>query len=282
METPRGLFDSIITYYKEAEKAYENWGRDPQREGVYAIHMGLDESADHTNHYQAVKKMTVKMADTVGADAQRVLDVGCGSGSVSFEIASRFPNTQVFGINISPNQIFAAQRFRSIAGIKNTHFSIQDYIEPAFTDKGFDRILFCESFTHASDKKGLLEVAASLLKVGGWVAIFDAFVRDTAPDGEAVRFLADLSQGWYIPSLLDLQTFTKLASLSGFLSLEIEDLSARVLNSAILVGDNSERRIAEGTQTSAVIYKSRLAGIATKHLMKRGVIGYYSILATLG
>lgn len=35
------IIRSIITYYREAEDAYRNWGKDEEGEGIYALHGGL-------------------------------------------------------------------------------------------------------------------------------------------------------------------------------------------------------------------------------------------------
>jgi ubiquinone/menaquinone biosynthesis C-methylase UbiE len=282
-ETPGDLKSGIITYYLESERAYFNWGRDEQRFGIYAVHMGLEESPDHSDHYQSVKRMTAKVAATVvgGNPNQTILDAGCGTGAVSFEIAGRSPNLQIFGMNISPNQLDTAQRYKQLAGVGNVHFSQQDYLSPAFAPESFDCVVFCESFTHSNDKKKLLETVRGLSKPLGRLVIFDAFMNKPSLDTGDESLLNDLNQGWYIPSVISLADLKDMAYEMGYADLTVEDLSKRVLNSARLIGDNSEQRIAQGSTSTPVILKSRLAGIATKYLLEKETVGYFAVTAKL-
>jgi len=57
-----------------------------------------------------------------------------------------------------------------------SHFSVQNYMEMAFSDKVFDRIIFCESFSHATNKPRTISEARRLLKNGGMMIIADCFV----------------------------------------------------------------------------------------------------------
>ncbi len=46
------------------------------------------------------------------------------------------------------------------------------------------------------------------------------------------------------------------------------------------MGDNSEKKIREGGEVSSVIAQSRRACVATRDLLKDGLMGYFSLLLT--
>lgn len=77
--------------------------------------------------------------DFVGADdAERTLDVGCGTGHLAAEIASRSPSAQVHGIDASPVYIeYATKRNPDPRLI----FRVGDACSLDHADKTFDRVL---------------------------------------------------------------------------------------------------------------------------------------------
>ncbi|GIV44969.1 MAG: hypothetical protein KatS3mg035_2092 [Bacteroidia bacterium] len=48
---------AIQTYYLESERAYRNWGRDEERESVYALHGGFSPEGQNLPHYEEVKEL---------------------------------------------------------------------------------------------------------------------------------------------------------------------------------------------------------------------------------
>ncbi len=70
---------------------------------------------------------------------QRVLDIGCGAGSTTLEIARRVgPSGQVVGLDIAPAMIAAANGFASAAGIPNATFRVADAQVEPFAPGSFD------------------------------------------------------------------------------------------------------------------------------------------------
>jgi ubiquinone/menaquinone biosynthesis C-methylase UbiE len=63
--------------------------------------------------------------------AGRVLDVGCGTGSVAFKLAANAQ--EVVGVELSPAMVDYANRAGAKAGIENVSFVVGDVIE-AFSD----------------------------------------------------------------------------------------------------------------------------------------------------
>jgi SAM-dependent methyltransferase len=66
--------------------------------------------------------------------AGRLLDVGCGTGSMAHAMAARWPARSVIGIDIAPPYIAFAQ---SQAGLTNLHFEVADAARLPYTDASF-------------------------------------------------------------------------------------------------------------------------------------------------
>ena len=86
------------------------------------------------------RRLAEPFLDFVGTAAgERVLDVGCGTGSLAFALADRCDAAQVQGIDFSPPYIEHARR-------RNTHpskidFEVGDACALRFPDRSFDRVL---------------------------------------------------------------------------------------------------------------------------------------------
>jgi len=80
-------------------------------------------------------------------DGMRVLDLGCGWGSLSLWIAEHFPNTSVTSVSNSTSQrdfILKQAGDRSIQNIDVVVCDMNDFA----TDKRFDRVVSIEMFEH--------------------------------------------------------------------------------------------------------------------------------------
>jgi len=92
------------------------------------------------------------------ADGLRVLDVGCGPGSITLGLAAEFPGTQFIGVDpedeFEPARHHAAER-----GIENIDFRVGDIYGLDFPDDHFDACL-CHSMLETLDRPldGLLEI----------------------------------------------------------------------------------------------------------------------------
>lgn len=101
-------------------------------------------------------------------DGMRILDLGCGWGSLSLWLAQHYPNSQIVGLsNSSGQREFILQRAKE-RGFNNltilTGNIVNFEMPPASLGTGFDRIMSIEMFEHMKNY-GLL-----LKKISGWMA----------------------------------------------------------------------------------------------------------------
>src|SRR4051812_14747282 len=70
--------------------------------------------------------------------SMRLLDVGCGPGTLTVDLASRLPSGQVVGIDIEPSVVEEATRVAGERDAANVSFRTGDFREAGFGDGTFD------------------------------------------------------------------------------------------------------------------------------------------------
>lgn len=97
------------------------------------------------------------------ADGQRILDLGCGWGSMTLWIAERYPSCEVVGLSNSGPQrrwIMAEAERRGVADrVEIVTADINDFTAPG----SFDRVVSIEMFEHCSNWAELTR------RVSGWL-----------------------------------------------------------------------------------------------------------------
>lgn len=99
-------------------------------------------------------------------DGMTVLDLGCGWGSMSLHIATKFPNCRVLAVsNSRPQRSFIENRARE-RGVGNIEVRTADAntFDP---DRKFDRIVSIEMLEHVRNHRAMFARMASWLNPGG-------------------------------------------------------------------------------------------------------------------
>lgn len=102
------------------------------------------------------------------ADGQRILDLGCGWGSLSLWLAARYPRAQVVGLSNSAAQrefIESRARGQGLVNLRVLTGDVAGFEFVAGTE--FDRVLSVEMFEHMRNYQALLAKIARWLVPGG-------------------------------------------------------------------------------------------------------------------
>jgi len=91
----------------------------------------------------------------------KVLDVGCGIGTISLYVATK--GNEVFGIDISEKAISAAQKSAELLDIKNVCFRAVNFLDTDFAEK-FDFLILSEVMEHLPDDKLAIKKIHELMK----------------------------------------------------------------------------------------------------------------------
>ncbi len=124
-------------------------------------------------------------------DGQRILELGCGWGSLSLWMAEAFPNSQIRSVSNSASQrafILARAQERGLSNLEVITCDMNDF-HPA--DGEFDRVVSVEMFEHMANWRALLTRVRGWLKPDGRLFIH-VFTHKTGP----YRFDIDNEADW--------------------------------------------------------------------------------------
>jgi trans-aconitate 2-methyltransferase len=101
---------------------------------------------------------------------ERILDVGCGDGKVTAELARAVPKGAATGIDSSPDMIrFARVAFRTGA-VANLEFQVMDARQIRF-ERAFDLVFSNAALHWVDDHQAFLRGAATCLRPGGRLVV---------------------------------------------------------------------------------------------------------------
>jgi ubiquinone/menaquinone biosynthesis C-methylase UbiE len=115
-----------------------------------------------------------------------VLDVGCGPGTITVDLAARVAPGRVLGIDVSPDPLDEARAAAERAGVPVT-FEVGDVYALTQDDDSFDVVHAHQVLQHLTDPVAALREMARVCRPGGVVAVRDvdygAFVTFPADPG---------------------------------------------------------------------------------------------------
>lgn len=124
---------------------------------------------DEGTHYlddaeERALQLTCERAEI--SDGQRILDLGCGWGSLSLYIAANYPNCRVSAVSNSQSQRDFIVEAASMRGLKNLDVTVADMNDFATTDT-FDRVVSVEMFEHMRNYRELFGRVSRWLRPDG-------------------------------------------------------------------------------------------------------------------
>lgn len=116
----------------------------------------------------------------------RVLDFGCGPGTISVGLAEAIEPGELHGVDMESTQIDLARAIADAGGHGNASFHVGDVTELPFDDEYFDVVHGHAILTHVPDTQAALAEVKRVLKPGGLIAVREAIFRCSflAPDFE--------------------------------------------------------------------------------------------------
>ena len=177
--------------------------------------------------------------DLLGVTAgERVLDVGCGSGVVTREIARRVgPSGRVVGIDASPALLSVARELADGAGLGDrVEFREGSVLALPLPDGAFDAVIAVTVLSHVPGGEGAIPELARVARRGGRVGVFDLdtdMTTVTHPDRALTRRIVAASSdaaavdGWLVRRLPLLLTRAGIEDVRvrGFFPLETDPRS---------------------------------------------------------
>jgi SAM-dependent methyltransferase len=131
---------------------------------------GHHESVLRSHTWRTVDNSAAYLAPYLVAGA-RVLDVGCGPGTITADIASRVAPGNVIGIDAAPDVLEQARA--AAAGIANIDFRGGDVYALEFDDGTFDVVHAHQVLQHLRDPVAALREMKRVCRSGGVVGVRD-------------------------------------------------------------------------------------------------------------
>ena len=101
------------------------------------------------------------------ADGMRILELGCGWGSLTLWMAERFPNARILGVSNSASQREHILGQCAKRGLNNVEILTRDVNVLDLGERRFDRVVSIEMFEHVRNYRVLFERISGWLDPGG-------------------------------------------------------------------------------------------------------------------
>lgn len=120
---------------------------------------------------EAEERMFALTCERAGVeDGMRIMDLGCGWGSLSLWLAEHYPNSRITALSNSHGQREHIEARAQAAGFDNLKVitaNVSDFDFSSPDDARFDRVMSIEMFEHMRNYRALLERVASWLAPEG-------------------------------------------------------------------------------------------------------------------
>lgn len=180
----------------DAASAYARTLRGPRRwpRVAYARLYGDSDLHSHVR-WRAIRHAVVA--------APELLDVACGDGTITMEIARRFPQTTIRGVDLSESGIARAEQLRRDAGLANVSFECGDVTD---ADLGAaSAALLLDVLEHITEDEKLLAAVSEAIGPGGWIVVSTPTPNFPRYFGLGFHeFLGHVRDGYDAPTLTDL------------------------------------------------------------------------------
>lgn len=155
---------------------------------------------------------------------ETILDLGCGDGTITNQLAEMVPDGKVVGIDASEGMIKTALQDKKL---QNVHFELEDINEISYIGEfGF---VFSNATLHwiKDHKKLLISIYQALKSKGalrfnfgadGNCSYFYKVIRQAMSEKQYAQYFKDFSWPWFMPTI---ETYQQLAKEAEFSQIEI-------------------------------------------------------------
>lgn len=143
----------------------------PEETAVYTH--GHHESVLRSHTWRTVANSAAYLADAVKPH-MRVLDIGCGPGTITADLAALVPDGHVTGVDHAPGILDQARATAAERGLDNVEFAVADVHALDYPDDSFCVVHAHQVLQHVGDPVRALSEMRRVCAPGGIVAARDA------------------------------------------------------------------------------------------------------------
>ena len=138
------------------------------------------ETYTHGHAPATVRQHAQRTADEAAAfllpelrPGMRLLDVGCGPGSITRGLAERVAPGEVVGVDLSKETLEAARQDAAARGLTNLRYEEGSVYALPFPDASFDVAFAHQVLQHLREREAAIREMVRVLRPGGWLAVRD-------------------------------------------------------------------------------------------------------------
>ncbi|MFE6133373.1 methyltransferase domain-containing protein [Streptomyces sp. NPDC056437] len=143
----------------------------PQETAVYTH--GHHESVLRSHTWRTAANSAAYLLDEL-QPGMRILDIGCGPGTITADLAALVPEGRVTGVDLAADIVKRAGELAAERGLGNTDFTVADVHALDFPDDSFDVVHAHQVLQHVGDPVQALREMRRVCRPGGTVAARDS------------------------------------------------------------------------------------------------------------
>ncbi|KAJ7292734.1 UbiE family methyltransferase [Mycena rebaudengoi] len=147
----------------------------------------------HGHHESVLRSHIWRTADNSAAyllssleHDMHILDVGCGPGTITADLAKHVPNGHVTGIDAAKEILQQARETSTAQGVENITFAVGDVLALDYPDDSFDVVHAHQVLQHVSNPVAALREMVRVAKLGGIVAARDVAAMTCYPENRGI------------------------------------------------------------------------------------------------
>lgn len=117
------------------------------------------------------KRKLIEMMNLRGDE--KVLDLACGTGDITFAEGEKLPQGQAVGLDITHGMLKIAEAKRQSLNIRNVHYNRADIMQMPYPDNTFDAVTGGYALRNVPNLKGAIQEIKRVLKPGGKIYSLD-------------------------------------------------------------------------------------------------------------
>ncbi|MFJ7962088.1 class I SAM-dependent methyltransferase [Streptomyces sp. NPDC096324] len=143
----------------------------PQETAVYTH--GHHESVLRSHTWRTAANSAAYLLDSLKPH-MKILDIGCGPGTITADLAERVPDGHVTGVDHAPGILDQARRTAAERGLENVEFAVADVHTLEYPDDTFCVVHAHQVLQHVGDPVQALREMHRVTRPGGIIAVRDA------------------------------------------------------------------------------------------------------------
>lgn len=191
------------------------------------VHMGISRDGifkeeDLVEHVRFVDQYLAKN------HSKHILELATGRAANSSWLASKHPEMNFYGIDLSEGQLsFAFKAAKKYANLKIDRADFHNLEK--FADNTFDTIFIIEALCHSQSPDKVMSEVGRVLKEGGFFIVFDGYLGSKELFEEEKVAANITARGMAVSEFLQYRNFKNLATNAGLVTVAEENLSTYVI-----------------------------------------------------